>query len=77
MSRHSCEFLFWRGGSPWLAVVLIRHYAFAFLNRDGLTPWNIREFFNLPAGPLDFNRIGLRFFAQAEGQHKFALREIT
>src|SRR3984957_10334979 len=56
---------------------LCRSYAFFFFYRDDLIGAHVFQLVHLPAGPANFDRLGLRVHSQPEGQRQFARRKIT
>ena len=54
-----------KGSSHFFASLLSvrprRDHAFCFLDGDGLSGCDVREFVNLSAGPLHFDSVGFRF----------------
>lgn len=51
--------------------------AAGFLDPDDLVSGNVCKTVDLPAGPADFDGVGLRVSAEPEGEDKLARREIA
>src|ERR1700690_1102438 len=51
--------------------------ALPFLDSNGLARGDVRELLDLPARPLDLDRVGFLFRPQPKRQHQFTSRKIT